>query len=821
MSLLNYTFLRWLGLAAIPVLLHLLMRAKPKRLIFPALRLIQQRRRQNVRRMQLRHLWLLILRVAVIALIVLAICRPSLPAANYSLNGLEWSLLLLIIAAAVGGYFGLMHWWQRQGMTRTALLTRRTMLRGGIGSAAILLALIGVVWPYARRVSAEIKNPAPLVAENVPVAAVYLFDTSASMSYKQANKTRLRAAQEIAKTHLGRFPGGSKVAAAATGDPTPVAFSSDLVAAQSRIDSLEIKSASQSLNDRLMALLQVQEDDRRRVTSEQASVPADQRQDRFVREIYLFTDLAKSAWRDEVTTQLRDELQRLPWIGVYIIDVGETEPVNIALTSLRLSREAVPARGIVRVEAAVSSTGQVKPEQTVELYLRTPEGTPVRKATESVKLEAGSETRVAFPQVEIPPQPYTQGELRLVGSDPLNVDDVLHFSVHTIPTLKVLVVAERPAISQYWMLALKILADSGVSAFQVENATTDQLADRDLREFDVVCLINSSKPSDAVWTRLQAFVEGGGGLAVFLGASSSLLSETPSVERINPLSYQTEAAMKVLPARLGASLSHTPARAMDLRRSQHPLLKRFDELGGALTELSATPVRRYWKVEPTESAAVVARYAAVVEGDADGAPALIERRIGQGRVLMMTTGVDGISWNDLPSPDNWLYVVFVDQVTQYLAWQSTGVFNHLVGDEVSIPLDRERKLTQAILRMPDFKQRVIEVPPKSSFLTLRDLASVGSYSIDSAEKGIEFHAGFSVNLPASESDLRRMEAGDLDTLLGEKRYSVNRDPESLERRVAEGRLGQEMYSMVVAFLVAVFALEQFTATWFYRTDETT
>ena len=28
-----------------------------------------------------------------------------------------------------------------------------------------------------------------------------------------------------------------------------------------------------------------------------------------------------------------------------------------------------------------------------------------------------------------------------------------------------------------------------------------------------------------------------------------------------------------------------------------------------------------------------------------------------------------------------------------------------------------------------------------------------------------------------------------------------------------------MYSLIVAFLVAIFALEQFTATWFYRTDE--
>ena len=60
MSLLNPALLAGLGLAAIPILLHLLMRAKPKRLIFPALRLILQRRKQNTRRMQLRHFWLLL-----------------------------------------------------------------------------------------------------------------------------------------------------------------------------------------------------------------------------------------------------------------------------------------------------------------------------------------------------------------------------------------------------------------------------------------------------------------------------------------------------------------------------------------------------------------------------------------------------------------------------------------------------------------------------------------------------------------------------------------------------------------------------------------
>src|SRR6185312_11426474 len=105
MSLLHPALLFGLGLAAIPILLHLLLRAKPKRLIFPALRLIQQSRRQNVRRLQLRHLWLLLLRMLVIGLIAFALTRPSLPAANYSLVWREWTMLFVVIGIGLSGYF--------------------------------------------------------------------------------------------------------------------------------------------------------------------------------------------------------------------------------------------------------------------------------------------------------------------------------------------------------------------------------------------------------------------------------------------------------------------------------------------------------------------------------------------------------------------------------------------------------------------------------------------------------------------------------------------------------------------------------------------
>ena len=55
MSLINPALLYGFAFIAIPVLLHFLMRVKPKKFMFPALRLIQKRRLQNVRRMRLRH----------------------------------------------------------------------------------------------------------------------------------------------------------------------------------------------------------------------------------------------------------------------------------------------------------------------------------------------------------------------------------------------------------------------------------------------------------------------------------------------------------------------------------------------------------------------------------------------------------------------------------------------------------------------------------------------------------------------------------------------------------------------------------------------
>ena len=312
-------------------MLHLLLRQKPKKLVFPALRLIQNRRKQNVRRMRIRHLLLLLLRVAVIAALVFAIARPSVPAADYSLSLREMLTLLGVIAAAVAVYYGLSRRWRSAEMPAYERKSRQSKLRSGAIGAAVLLVLLAVVWPYQRRIAAELKAPAPAGDVTLPVAGVFLFDTSLSMGYQQEGQTRLDVAREIALAHLSDLPNGSRVAVADVGSDHPMLFQSTLAGAKLQLESRELRPLRLPLNDRVRAALRLQEDDRKRTLSEQGAIPEDRRTDRYLRRIYVLTDLAASAWRIGGTSRLADELEQLPAVNLFLIDVGETNPPNRAI----------------------------------------------------------------------------------------------------------------------------------------------------------------------------------------------------------------------------------------------------------------------------------------------------------------------------------------------------------------------------------------------------------------------------------------------------------------------------------------------------------
>ncbi len=810
MSFLHPALLAGLGLVSIPVILHLWMRPRPKRLPFPALRLIQGRQRQNTRRLRLRHLWLLLLRMGVIALMVLALTRPTLPPANYSLTRTEAVTGIGILTLAIGAYFGILQSWKYRTWPRHVWLTRRTVLRGSLGAITALLLLLGVAWPYQRRVAAEIVAPPSIRDADLPVTAVYLVDTSASMQYQRQNRTRLDAAQELAGAHLGRLPAGSRVAVAESSTATPVVFSADMSAAQNRLDGLKAQSIFRPLQDRLRAAMAALDNDRQRILADQSNVAEELQQDRYLREIYLFTDLAKSAWQFDGGFNLRDEIAARPWLGVYLVDVGVDDPLNVSLTHLKLSREAVPEGSELAVEATLRTIGDGPREHTVELELRDGSGSAVKSAQQLLPVSPNGESNLRF-TFPVGTGPYRQGQLKLVGADPLPFDDQLFFTARLLPPRKVLIVSDTKAEANLWRQALDSLVQGKRAAFQTTVILTEKLSATELEDFDIVCLINAGRPEPAAWNRLRSFVEAGGGLFIALGSESAVASRAKSV--IDPVAYNDPAALEVIPGSLQAVLPFKPAATIDFRDKSHALVQRFDEFQ-AIPDLSATQIRRYWNVMPQGEANTIAPY------DSESRPpALLERAVGRGRVLMLTTAVNSTAWNDLIGVDAWTYLVLVDQSLQYLTASAAGRFNATIGAPFSLRIEPVAEQRNCILRMPDFKQLPQEIPRLADVVNFRDLSVPGHYELISTQEAGSLASGFSLNMAAGESDLTKLTKTELDRLFGEQRYAVSRELESLVRTVTSGRLGQEVYGLVVAVLVGVFVLEQIVGAWFYRTDE--
>ena len=804
MSLLNPAILLGMAFVAVPVILHLLLRQKPKKLVFPALRLIQQRRKQNVRRLRLRHIWLLLLRMLAIALIVIAVARPSLPAADYSLSGSEWTTLFVVIAAAVSVYFFMLARWRRE-LPKFEYVARRSALRGWTTGLTLLLLLLAVGWPYQRRVAAEMTAPPPDARIDIPVTAVLLFDTSLSMEYQQEGQTRLDVARQLALEHISTLPAGSRLAVAETANDNPIVFQSTVGLAQARIEALEIQTVSLPMNDRIRAALQEQERDLEEQLSGRSATADGVLRDNYLRRIYVFTDLAASGWRLGGSQLLAREIERLEQINVYLVDVGELQPQNVGVTGITLSRHRIPRGGDLVVGATVSSVGLPESERDVELMLTDAGGQPVFHGRRTVNLQSGEPQRIEFDLISRLIGPVVHGDVRLVSSDPLAMDDKRSFTVEVGPPPRVLVLAMDGESTKEWLYALN---PSDPPKFEAVYAPVQNLFDIDLAEYDVVCMINVQRLTDESWLRLGQYVDQGGGLAVFLGD-----------EEIDPVAYQRGQAQAFLPASLDSWVPRNDWR-LSIDNLNHPIFRKIrqyaDSNAAAILENEAE-IYKFWKVDPAQGAAVLATYT-----DEERSPALIERLYGKGRVVMFTTAVDQKPrrrrWNTLTNLVNaWAYLALVQPMTEHLARLSDENFTIEAGDSVSLPVPPENEDRQLLLRRPDLTQARRDVAAGQSRIAISDEARIGHYDLAPSGNAPPI-AGFTVNQAAVESDFTRLSQEDLDEVLGPDRYGLARDIDELKAEINIADIGKEVFPVLMVLVIVAFLGEHLVANRFYETD---
>src|ERR1700688_3585389 len=111
MAFLAPLFFLGLGAIAVPILVHLIQRERKHVIAFPSLMFVRRIPYQSVRRRRIRHWFLLLMRAAAIALIVLAFARPFLPKrgeAAAAITGGSREVVIMLDQSASMGYGD--HW---------------------------------------------------------------------------------------------------------------------------------------------------------------------------------------------------------------------------------------------------------------------------------------------------------------------------------------------------------------------------------------------------------------------------------------------------------------------------------------------------------------------------------------------------------------------------------------------------------------------------------------------------------------------------------------------------------------------------------------
>ncbi|MFH1268640.1 MAG: hypothetical protein ABIK89_23185, partial [Planctomycetota bacterium] len=487
---------------------------------------------------------------------------------------------------------------------------------------------------------------------------------------------------------------------------------------------------------------------------EQVLFTARREHPRLVREeVYFLSDLGRVGWLVDGADPARkaEFLKRSKRLAqtaeLMVIDLGQDDAENLAVTSLSTDESFVTLGRNVDVEAELKSFGrQAVVRQLVELLV---DGHRVDDLY--VDLAPAGEASVEFSYRFEAPGDHTL-EVRLEG-DQLGVDNHRWIALPVKPSVEVLCVDGRPSgepfggATDYLAAALRPEEGRfGGGEIRVDVVPESRLLELDLDRYDCVFLANVAQFTSSEARALEGYLKSGGSLVFFLG------------DQVMPDRYNRELAgeraggVRVLPARLG-QLVEKPEHRLDPREYRHAIVRSFrgNEKAGLLT----TPVDKHFKlIVPALSRAKVAL--AMAGGD----PLIVEEPIHRGRVVLFATSADD-SWTPMPKLPSYLPVV--RDALGYAIGEELVERNVEVGQALGGTVPGEIADVPLWVQRPDGR-REDEVTPRAeegtSAWSYSDTYASGVYTVQSGPP-ISVRNVFAVNVDPVESDLARISPEEL------------------------------------------------------------
>lgn len=430
------------------------------------------------------------------------------------------------------------------------------------------------------------------------------------------------------------------------------------------------------------------------------------------REVVFISDFQRSGWRGEEGSQLP------PGTTVTPAPIqGVSDRPNLSVTTVSLARSTFSTQERMTVTAGVVNRTE-RPMQNGSIVLEV-NGLPI--GSRSFSIDGGEVTSVTFDAFTLSAK-NMRGTVRL-GDDALATDNLFHFVVSPAEPLRLTLVDRGGPSGLYLTRALSI----GESPrFDTVTRQANAVSDDDLQRSATV-LLHDVEVTPALARRLARFVEQGGGLLVAAGARSTWPQD-----------------VDLLPASLGGSVDRSRGAAARVGAVEygHPVFEPFRAPRSG--DFSTTRIYGYRTLTAAPGAAVLARLDS-------GAPAVVERRVGTGRVLLWASTLDN-SWSDLPTKP--VFLPFVHQAVRHLAsytepkpWLTVG---QVLDPSVAVAASRVQEL-QRVVVLPSGRR----LPLEDEGAEVMELTEQGFYELRSdANTDVAVIAS---NVDPAEADLTPMD----------------------------------------------------------------
>jgi hypothetical protein len=344
-------------------------------------------------------------------------------------------------------------------------------------------------------------------------------------------------------------------------------------------------------------------------------------------------------------------------------------------------------------------------------------------ATRRAEIPANGRATVEFAPLDIG-YGFNRCEVRLDGGDALPADDAIVFSIRRSDPERVLFVHasvdSRSAV--YFGAALKAAANS---SFLLQSVREEETTDLDPSRFGFVVLSDSVALPAIFEHSLAQYVAKGGNMFIALGTHEGRHARIPvwdaNVTDVHDYARTGEAAtVGQVDFTHPALLNQQPGR---------------DNGGWA-------------EAKVFYAAAIDAPGARTVARLSDGTPLVLDRQMGQGHVLLFTSGLENLT-NDLPLHP--VFVAFIDRVARYLSGSESLGGSRLVDSFVQLRTAADLGAGQGSVEVigPDGR-RLLSLSEARIAQSLR-LEHAGFYQIRLAN-GRDMLIG--VNADRRESDLQ-------------------------------------------------------------------